>query len=158
IREWLNGEFYQKAFGYYEKQLFADGKDKVRLLTLSELEEFKVNSFSDVKRPTDYAKAKGCEVCFVRKSDEYSGSGWWWLQDSARKLLYEQARIAGMPKIELPSTGNKERDIETLFFENDIELLKISDEEKAVQSSEGGVVPVIEILLRGDKNLPESFV
>ena len=52
---------------------------------------------------------------------------------------------------------NKEKDLETLFSENDIELFKISDEEKVGHYAEGGVDSVIEVLLRGDKYLSKTL-
>ena len=153
IKAWLNGEFFLKAFDYYEKQSFERGKDKVRLLTLAELENESLfaTEFDRIKRPTDYAKAKGCEICYARKASEYSGGGSWWLQDVAERNLYEQARITGLPTIEYHPTGNRNKDVELLFENNDIERLMTGGIDKPVQYAEGGVVPVIEIAL------PENF-
>lgn len=154
IRAWLNGEFFGKAFSYYEKQLFGKENDNVRLLTLAELESEGVykDKFDRIKKPTDYAKAQGCEVYCTKKPIEYKDSDWWWLQDAEeRDISVAHARVAGIPEIDYPSTGDVEKDIETLFYNTPIEYLKICDAARIIKQGEGGVVPVIEI------ELPENF-
>ena len=80
IRQWLNGEFYNRAFTEQEKKLikgssffenlFGGGVDKVFLLSKEESEKYFANNDARRCKATDYAKNNGAYVFF-------NGCIWW---------------------------------------------------------------------------------
>ncbi len=125
LREWLNKKFYNAAFNSVEKKMIRstavknednsyygteggkDTKDKVFLLSLSEIGNTKYGFDSDMDAydinrrcaPTDYAVAQGVYQYSGYNSDEYTadniGACWWWLRSpgyfsfSAARVFYD---------------------------------------------------------------------
>ncbi len=108
LREWLNKKFYNAAFNSVEKKMIKtesvknednpyydgneggkDTKDKVFLLSLSEIVNTKYGFDSDIYAyrrcaPTDYAVAQGADQYSGSGTDHYTaddiGTCWWWLR------------------------------------------------------------------------------
>ena len=95
LREWLNGEFYNKAFSAAEREQIeetvvrsenkeeygseagSDTMDKIFLLSVSEAEIFFELNDDRICYPTEYALAKGAGI------EELMNKGWgceWWLR------------------------------------------------------------------------------
>ena len=83
IRQWLNGEFYNKAFNGKERKLInssnlsdadAGTSDNVFLLSKEEAEKYFVDDEARRCKATDYAKNNGA---YVNSDNGYS---YWWLR------------------------------------------------------------------------------
>ena len=84
IRQWLNGEFYNRAFTEQEKKLikgssffenlFGGVVDKVFLLSKEEAEKYFANDDARRCKATDYAKNNGAYDVVG------NGYSWWWLR------------------------------------------------------------------------------
>ena len=83
IRQWLNHEFYKRAFKNADKSLIIETRleqtsDKMFLLSIDEANKY---FSSDNKRkfyPTPYSKTNKTEMGIPVNS--YHGSCWWWLR------------------------------------------------------------------------------
>lgn len=91
VREWLNGDFLEKAFGDEEKKIIQitkvinndnfqygteggnDTSDKIFLLSYEEVNEYFVSAEDRTCQPTEYALEK-------RGSFTLNGNGDWWLR------------------------------------------------------------------------------
>ena len=78
IRQWLNGEFYNKAFSENEKKLIRNEElsytdDYIFLLSKEEAEKYFANDDARRCKATDYAKNNGAYVVS-------NGCSWWWLR------------------------------------------------------------------------------
>lgn len=88
LREWLIGEFYEKAFDNSQKSLiYGSESDKVFLLNTDEVSRFFDNDDDRSAEPTEYAKQRGSHV-------SSNGKGWWWVSSnkSARLAFFVDSR------------------------------------------------------------------
>ena len=108
LRSWLNGSFYNAAFGSKEKSAiitvdvksvtydgYVNTKDNVYLLSCAEAEKasfgFTDNDDTRISKNTEYATSLGAytyeyddSISWSSSSEgkKYNGSGYWWLRDS----------------------------------------------------------------------------
>jgi hypothetical protein len=111
LRKWLNDEFYNTAFHPDEMEFIKtthctdngegspDTKDKVFLLSVSEIEDFSDIHGKDLRRTvgTGFAKMKKTDGCslyvydktnkdnYIIKNGEAVGCSWWWLRTQGNK-------------------------------------------------------------------------
>ena len=130
IRKWLNGSFYEAAFGQSERELIlasvVDGstEENVVLLSLGEVEGL---SYTDRRKATsDYSRAFGA---FTSTSGDYVGNGWWWTRTAwpGASIYVRHVWCSG--------TANYSTD-----YSN-------------VSSDHGGVVPALRFDLSNDREL-----
>ena len=88
IRQWLNGDFYNKAFSEDDKKSInlsnlsdVGTSDNVFLLSREEAKKYFANNDLRMCKATDYAVKNGA---WVADSDfgSYEGYSWWWLRSS----------------------------------------------------------------------------
>ena len=102
IREWLNDEFYKKAFSDTEKKSIqsttvktaknethgtsggADATDKVFLLSIEEAKKYFADNTKRRAKVTDYAALKGT---YVGSDTSNSGYGNWWLRSMGQNAM-----------------------------------------------------------------------
>ena len=84
LREWLNGEFYEKSFTDDEKSRFVStGGDYVTLMTLGEAKTFFNDPGITLAKPTYYAKKHGLSWDFTS-----GGSSYWLKTADPSKSVY----------------------------------------------------------------------
>ncbi len=102
IREWLNEEFYKKAFSDTERKSIqstsvktaknethgtsggADATDKVFLLSIEEAKKYFADNTKRRAKVTDYAALKGT---YVGSDTSNSGYGNWWLRSMGQNAM-----------------------------------------------------------------------
>ena len=89
IRNWLNGDFYNKAFTDQEKKSInlsnlsdVGTSDNVFLLSKEEAEKYFANDDSRRCKATDYAVKNGAWVASI------NGYSWWWLRSPNYDSVY----------------------------------------------------------------------
>ena len=71
IRQWLNSEFYNKAFSENEKKYIKSSDDNIFLLSKTDVLNYFANKEAIKCKPTEYAKSKGASV------DDNGYTNWW---------------------------------------------------------------------------------
>ena len=93
IRQWLNNDFYNKAFKNPDKSLIMETRleqtsDKMFLLSIKEAEKYFSSDRDRICLPTPYAKTNKTKTGRpVGTSADYGGSCWWWLRSPGSDQL-----------------------------------------------------------------------
>lgn len=86
IRQWLNNEFYKRAFKKADKSLILETRleqtsDRMYLLSIEEAEKYFSSDRDRICLPTPYAKTNKTKTGYpVYTNADYGGSCWWWLR------------------------------------------------------------------------------